>query len=163
MAQKTTIKTRTLKNNRQMGAYRQGMDLLVGFYSGAQFKPFGYSTGCKISDSAETGQRVTKEMTSAQTTAAWKEKYIKSVSETITAEGFVYDDVAATSVSMPNLKEAFMNRAVVTVRYKYRNDDTFTYEGSFIITSLEHDGPADDDEKWSITLENSGPVVKITA
>ena len=50
----------------------------------------------------------------------------------------------------------------MTVRYKYRNDDTFTYEGQFVITSLEQDGPADDDEKWSVTLENSGPVVKVS-
>ena len=28
---------------------------------------------------------------------------------------------------------------------------------------LEQDGPADDDEKWSITLENSGPVTVVGA
>ena len=139
-------------------SYRSGTDLILGTVQEVNkvrtFFPLGYSTGCKISDSTETGERVTKEAADSN----WKEKYVKSLSETITADGFVYDDVAASSISFPDLKTLWLSKTAVTLRYKYRNDDGPAYEGDFIITSLEQDGPAGDDEKWSITFENSGAV-----
>ena len=139
--------------------YRSGTDLILGVVQDNVFKPLGYSSSCKISDSTETGERVTKE--SADT--HWKEKYVKSLSEQITADGFVYDNVAASSVSFPNLKTLWLNRTPVRLRYKYRDQAAAAglYEGDFIITSLEQDGPAGDDEKWSVTFENSGPVVPV--
>ena len=140
----------------QLG-YRQGVDLLVGFVENEDFKPFGYSTGCKISDSTETGERVTKETGASQ----WKQKYVKSLSEQITAEGFVYDGVAASSIGFPDLKELWISKATVELRYKYRNGNEL-YTGNFIITSLEQDGPADDDEKWSVTFENTGPIEPVS-
>lgn len=133
------------------------MDLILGIVEDTTFKPLGYSSSCKISDSTETGERVTKETGAA----SWKEKYVKSLSESITAEGFVYDEVAATSVGFPRLKELWLSKTVVRLRYKYRDEATGLFEGNFIITSLEQDGPADDDEKWSVTFENSGPVVAV--
>lgn len=149
-----------------MSGYRNGVDLILGIVentgSGSSatetFYPLGYSTGCKISDTTETGERVTKEATSAY----WKEKYVKSLAETITAEGFVYDGVAATSKGFPDLKTLWLSKSPVKLRYKYRDDQTGLYEGMFIITSLEQDGPAGDDEKWSITFENSGAVAAVS-
>lgn len=143
-----------------MGNFRYGVDLILGVVQNGTFKPLGYSSGCKISDSTETGERVTKE----EGAASWKQKYVKSLSEQITAEGFVYDDVAASSISFPNLKSLWLNKTTVRLRYKYRDDaaDAGLYEGDFIITSLDHDGPADDDEKWSVTFENSGPIVAVS-
>lgn len=143
-----------------MGNFRYGVDLILGVVQNGTFKPLGYSSGCKISDSTETGERVTKE----EGAASWKQKYVKSLSEQITAEGFVYDDVAASSISFPNLKTLWLNKTTVKLRYKYRDDaaDAGLYEGDFIITSLDHDGPADDDEKWSVTFENSGPIVAVS-
>lgn len=137
-------------------AYRNGVDLILGIVEQTTFKPLGYSTGCKISDSTETGERVTKQTGRA----GWKEKYVKSLAETITAEGFVYDDVAAADVSFPDLKSLWLSRMTVKLRYKYRDAEDL-YEGDFIITSLEHDGPADDDEKWSVTFENSGAITVV--
>lgn len=141
-----------------MSKFRSGTDLILGIVVDNTFKPLGYSTGCKISDSTETGERTTKESADSD----WKEKYIKSLSETITADGFVYDSVAATSVSLPDLKSLWLSKTVVKVRYKYRTDGDL-YQGDFIITSLEQDGPAGDDEKWSITFENSGAVAAVSA
>ena len=140
-----------------MSGYRQGVDLIMGIVVSSTFKPLGYSTGCKISDSTETGERTTKETGASQ----WKEKYIKSLSEQITAEGFVYDGVAASSVGFPDLKSMWLAKQPVKVRYKYRTDGDL-YEGDFIITSLEQDGPADDDEKWSVTFENTGAVAPVS-
>ena len=137
-------------------AYRNGVDLILGVVESQVFKPLGYSTGCKISDSTETGERVTKESGAA----SFKEKYVKSLAESISADGFVYDNLAATSIGFPNLKTMWLNKQTVKLRYKYR-DGADLYEGDFIITSLEHDGPADDDEKWSVTFENSGAITAV--
>ena len=139
-----------------MSKYRSGTDLILGIVDNNTFKPLGYSTGCKISDSSETGERVTKEATDSD----WKEKYIKSLSESISADGFVYDSVAAASISFPDLKSLWLSKTVVKLRYKYRTDGDL-YQGDFIITSLEQDGPAGDDEKWSVTFENSGAVAAV--
>lgn len=138
-------------------AYRNGVDLILGVVESQVFKPLGYSTGCKISDSTETGERVTKESGAA----SFKEKYVKSLAESISADGFVYDNLAATSIGLPNLKTMWLNKQTVKLRYKYRDGDDL-YEGDFIITSLEHDGPADDDEKWSVTFENSGAIAPVS-
>lgn len=141
-----------------MTAFRSGTDLILGVVRTVSnvetFYPLGYSTGCKISDSTETGERVTKEAADTN----WKEKYVKTLSETITADGFVYDSVAASKISFPDLKTAWITKEEVTLRYKYR-DETVLYEGKFVITSLEQDGPAGDDEKWSVTFENTGAIV----
>ncbi len=141
-----------------MTAFRSGTDLILGVVKEVNkvptFFPLGYSTGCKISDSTETGERVTKEAADTN----WKEKYVKTLSETITADGFVYDSVAASKISFPDLKTAWITKEEVTLRYKYR-DETVLYEGNFVITSLEQDGPAGDDEKWSVTFENTGAIV----
>ena len=137
-------------------AFKSGTDLILGIVQSGTLKPLGYSTGCKISDSTETGERTTKEAADTN----WKEKYVKSLSETITADGFVYDSVAASSISFPDLKEAWLSKATVTLRYKYRGGEDL-YQGEFIITSLENDGQAGDDEKWSVTFENSGPVGEV--
>ncbi len=138
-------------------AYRNGVDLILGVVEQTTFKPLGYSTGCKISDSTETGERVTKESGAA----SFKEKYVKSLAESISADGFVYDNLAASSIGFPNLKTMWLNKQIVKLRYKYRDGDDL-YEGDFIITSLEHDGPADDDEKWSVTFENSGAIAPVS-
>lgn len=142
-----------------MSGYRSGTDLIMGIVQGGTFKPLGYSSGCKISDSTETGERVTKEAADSH----WKEKYVKSLSEQITAEGFVYDGVAASSIGFPDLKTLWLNKSTVKLRYKYRDQASGEglYEGDFIITSLEQDGPAGDDEKWNVTFENSGPVTAV--
>ena len=142
-----------------MSEYRSGTDLIMGIVQNDTFKPLGYSSGCKISDSTETGERVTKEAADTN----WKEKYVKSLSETITADGFVYDDVGAGSIGLPDLKRLWINKAQVVVRYKYRSQgaNAGLYQGTFIITSLDDDGQAGDDEKWSVTFENSGAVAPV--
>ena len=147
--------------------YRQGRDLLLGFMDGTKFVPLGYSTGCKISDKTDTGERITKEQANNPGQiqhAMWKEKYVKGLSETITAEGFVYDNDKASTNGMPALKGIFLAALPVTLRYKYREADAGRdkyYQGQYILTSFDQDGPADDDEKWNVTFENTGPVEEI--
>lgn len=141
--------------------YRDGTDLILGLVIGNAFRPLGHSTGCKISDSTETGERVTKEAASGK----FKEKYVKSLAEQIQADGFVYDgDEAAQKANLPTLKELWLAAKPVKARYAYRGEEERTYyEGDFVITSLENDGQAGDDEKYSLTLENSGAITSHSA
>lgn len=138
------------------GGYREGTDLILS----VDGKALGHSTTCKISDSSETGERVTKE---AQT-GKWKEKYIKSLSETVTAEGFSYE---GDQMGYPALKSLMLSSATVHLTYSYRangNNGTAAnqaYEGDFVITSLEETGDAGDDAKWSVTFENTGAVTEV--
>ena len=73
---------------------------------------------------------------------------MKSLSEQITADGFVYDGVAASSIGFPDLKTLWLSKATVKLRYKYRDQGSSAglYEGDFVIT-----------------FENSGPVTAVTA
>lgn len=142
-----------------MSGYRNGVDLILGVVQNDTFKPLGYSSGCKIADKTETGERATKESTAR----LWKQKYAKSLAETITADGFVYDEVGANKIGFPDLKTLWLSATVIKLRYKYRDDSGTSYEGDFIITALDHDGPADDDEKWSVTFENSGAVAPVSS
>lgn len=135
-----------------MGKYRDGTDLILSIASHA----LGHSTECKISYKAETGTRKTKEAAAGK----WSEKYVKSLGCTITASGFVYDDDDAnnsTKTGVNALRTAFKAATPVTASWAYREGGSID-SGQFIITSLDHDGKAGDDETYSITLENSGSV-----
>ncbi len=128
-------------------------------------KALGYSTGCKISTTVETGERVTKEAKSGK----WKEKFVKSFSEDITADGMVLADGGEDMPTYDELKDMMLQGKPVDVHYGVRDGDKRTgktsggYTGKYLITSLEADGQAGDDGKYSVKLENSGPVAKAGA
>lgn len=136
-----------------------GTDLILSVGGAA----LGFSTGCKVSTSTETGERVTKEAS----TGKWKEKYVKSFSESISAEGCVLTNGDTEMPTYDQLKDMQLAGVPVDVTYSLRDGDKRTgktgggYRGKFIITSLELDGQAGDDAKYSISLENSGKVEKV--
>ena len=135
-----------------------GTDLILSIGG----KALGYSTGCKISTSTETGERVTKEASAGK----WKEKYVKTYSESISAEGCVLTNGTDDTPTYDQLKDMQLAGQPIDVSYNVREDGTREgkaaggYKGKFIITSLELDGQAGDDAKYSIQLENSGAVTK---
>lgn len=128
-------------------------------------KALGFSTGCKVSTSVETGERITKEAS----TGKWKEKYVKSFSESISADGCVLTDGDAEMPTYDQLKALMLEGKPVEAAYSLRDGDTRTgkttggYKGAYIITSLDLDGQAGDDAKYSISLENSGAVSPVAA
>lgn len=133
-----------------------GIDLILSIGGHA----LAYSTGCKISTTAETGERTTKEATSGR----WKEKFVKTFSEHITADGVTLTEGSAEMPSYDQLKAAMLASEAVQVRYSVREGDTREgraaggYGGSFLLVSLELDGPAGDDSKYSVALDSNGPV-----
>lgn len=133
-----------------MGKYRDGTDLILSINS----KALGHSTECKISYKAETGTRKTKEAAAGK----WDEKYVKSLGCTVTASGFVFDDDDQNQKpSIDTLRTAFKTAQPVDASWAYRDGGSIE-SGKFIITALDHEGKAGDDETYSITLENSGAV-----
>lgn len=127
-----------------------GTDLILSVGGGA----LAYSTGCKITTSAETGERVTKEAS----TGKWKEKYVKSYSESISADGLVCTS-GSGGPSYDTLKGLMLSGSPVDASYAVRgNDGTNNYTGKYIITSLDLDGQAGEDAKYSVQLENYGKV-----
>lgn len=125
-------------------------------------KALGFSTGCKVSTTVETGERVTKEIS----TGKWKEKYVKSFSESITADGCVLTDGDGETPTYDQLKDMMLKGEPVDASYAVRDGEKRTgktdggYTGKYIITSLDLDGQAGDDAKYSVQLENSGEVKK---
>lgn len=126
-------------------------------------KALGFSTGCKVSTTTETGERVTKEAASGK----WKEKYVKSLSESISADGCVLTDGDANTPTYDQLKDKQLAGEPIDAAYSLREGDKRTgkttggYKGKYIITSLELDGQAGDDAKYSVQLENCGKVEKL--
>lgn len=141
-------------------AVLDGTDLILSIGSAA----LGYSTGCKITTSAETGERVTKEAAAGK----WKEKYVKSFSESISADGVVLTDGDAKKPTYDQLKDVMTAGKPVDASYNVREEDSREgktaggYKGKYIITSLDLDAQAGDDAKYSIQLENCGAVTKQT-
>lgn len=135
-----------------------GSDLILSLGG----KALAFSTGCKVSTSAETGERVTKEASGGK----WKDSYIKSFSEQISADGVTLRDGGDDMPSYDQLKDAMLKGEPVDGQYSLREGDTRLgktaggYKGKYLITSLELDGQAGDDAKYSVTLQNSGPVTK---
>ena len=133
-----------------------GTDLILSVDGAA----LGFSTGCKVSTSVETGERTTKESSAGK----WKEKFVKTFSEEISADVLVLTNSDDNVPSYDELKAMMLAGKPVKAYYSLRDGSMRTgkpaggYEGQFIITSLELDGQAGDDAKCSVKLENSGPV-----
>lgn len=136
-----------------------GTDLILSMGGNA----LGFSTGCKVSTSAETGERVTKEASGGK----WKESYVKSFSEQISADGVVLTDGTDEVPSYDQVKDAMLKGEPVDAAYNLRDGDKRTgkaaggYQGKYLITSLDLDAQAGDDAKYSITLQNCGKVEKV--
>ncbi len=136
-----------------------GTDLILSVGGNA----LGFSTGCKISTKVETGERVTKEAASGK----WKEKFVKNFSEDIQADGVVLRDGTTAMPTYDELKALMIAGQPVEAQYSLRDGDQRTgktaggYKGNYIITSLELDGQAGDDAKYSIQLENCGAISKV--
>lgn len=136
-----------------------GSDLILSLANNA----LAFSTGCKVATSAETGERVTKEASGGK----WKESYIKSFSEQITADGVVLTDGTDEMPSYDQMKDAMLKAEPIDAAYNLREGDKRTgktsggYKGKYLITALDLDAQAGDDAKYSLTLKNCGKVEKV--
>jgi predicted secreted protein len=136
-----------------------GIDLILSLAGNAA----GYSTGCKVSTTVETGERVTKETSGGK----WKEKYVKTFQEEITVDGLVLTNGDNDIPTYDQLKELMLKGEPIEAQYSLREGSERTgkkeggYKGKYLITSLELDGQAGDDAKYNAKLENCGKVEKV--
>lgn len=125
---------------------------------------FGFSTGCKVTTTAETGERVTKEASAGK----WKEKFVKTLSESISVDGLILVDGDTETPTYDQVKQLMLKGEPVTLDYNLRDGDERTgktaggYQGKYICTSLDLDAQAGDDAKYSAQFENSGAVTAVT-
>lgn len=136
-----------------------GADLILSIDGEA----LGFATGCKISTTAETGERRTKETSGGM----WPEKYVKGLSEEISGDGLTLRKKSDGMPTYDEIKAKMLARTPITAHYSLRDGDKRTgkaaggYTGKFLITSLEIDGQAGDDSKYSFKLSSHGPVTKV--
>ena len=125
-------------------------------------KALAFSTGCKITTTTETGTRQTKESAAGK----WPEKYAKSFSEDISADGLTITNGSDNMPSYDQLKMQLTGEPI-TASYSVREGEgregkeSGGYAGKYLITSLELDGQTNDDSKYSVKLESHGPVKPI--
>ena len=123
---------------------KSGTDLIAS----VEGKPLGFSATCKIATNAQTAERATKE----SGTGKFVVKYVKSLSEQITAEGFVATESRTT---YEYLKKLMLAAQPLDLTYCFVGE-TKAQSGTYILTSLDLDAPAGDDAKYSVTFESTG-------
>ena len=126
-------------------------------------KALAFSTGCKISTQTEVGERQTKESAAGK----WPEKYAKKFSEDISADGLTCVNPEEGVPSYDQLKEMQLKGEPIEASYSVRDGEgregktAGGYKGMYLITSLELDGQANDDSKYSVKLESHGEIKRI--
>lgn len=136
-----------------------GTDLILSIGD----KALLYSSGCKISTTTETGERLSKETSAGK----WPEKYAKKFSEDISADGCVIKDNAEGLPGYDQLKKMQLDGKPIDASYSIREGEGREgkkeggYAGKYLITSIELDGQAGDDSKYSVKLESCGEIKPI--
>ena len=141
-----------------------------GFVNGSDIllmingKAVGSCTSHTTTFSSETKERAVKPVASAGISAGlWKKKGVVGLSVSISAEGLRFYN--ETECGFKELFALWKAGAPVTCKCFERNETAATggsvtvtpyLEGSFVITSLEETGPAQDDATYSVELENDG-------
>ena len=139
--------------------YVNGSDLLLEING----KCVGHCTSHSTTFNSETKDRAVKPLsTAAITKALFKGKGVTGLSVSISGEGLCnYDE---SELSFKDLIVAWKTAMPVSVKAYERKDTsggttpTPYLTGSFVITSLDHSAPAEDDATYSISLENDGEV-----
>lgn len=120
--------------------------------------PIAYATSHKCSTSAETKQRVHKDLANSK----WAKKVVTGFSQTITCDSLISTE--AQKKSYDALNAAMKAGNPVLLKYSSTNiEQGDKYEqGEYIITSLERNDPANEDATMSATFENYGEITTMT-
>lgn len=143
--------------------YIDGSDLLLGIYKENKFEGLGHSNTCKINYKSTTKDRSEKPPYDPATPVTNKGKFktvtVTGLDVSISAEGFGY---YGEKLGHKALRSIWLAGQAVTLRWGERHElETNYMEGSFIIESLDENGDAGDDMKFSVSFKNSGEVVEV--
>lgn len=133
-------------------SYVNGSDMLL--YIGG--KAVGHCTTHSAEMSSDTKEHQVKPTAAtAQAESLWKGKSVTALSISLSAEGLIFDTESERSYM--ELVDAWQKGKSVTCKCMKRAASETPYlAGSFVIKSLKRDDPAQDDAKYSISLENDG-------
>lgn len=150
-----------------MENYVHGSDLLLGIETAGTgstvvFTPLGFSKSCSVKYSTETKERMHKNQSNSS--KQWADKSVSKLSCSISAEGFFASDGSTIENAYETLEEKWLAGEKVVLKWGERATSGVTNakKGTFVITSLELSGPADDDATWSASFENSGAITTVT-
>lgn len=132
--------------------YCNGSDMLL--YVGG--KAVGSCTSHTTTFNSETKERAVKPVATAGISGGlWKKKGVVGLSYSISAEGLVFYD--ETENGFKELFALWKSGKSVEVKCMEREQSEKPYlAGKCVIASLERTDPANDDAKYSISLENDG-------
>ena len=129
---------------------RKGQDLILSVDGVA----IGFSSTCKITTTADTSSRSTKEAGEG----LWEESYVTKLSESISFEGY---DTVASRMGYDLLRRKLEAGEPILGTYGYVGEDQVR-EGHYILTQLEEDGTAGDDVKFSGQMKSCGAITEKT-
>lgn len=132
--------------------YCNGSDMLL-YISG---KAVGHCTTHTVTLSSETKDRAVKPVaTKTISSGLWKGKGVVGLSYSISAEGLCFYD--ETECGYKELYALWKAGKSVEVKCMERESSEKPYlVGNCVITSLERESPAQDDESYKISLDNDG-------
>lgn len=138
-----------------LSGYKNGSDLII--FIGT--KAVGHCTSHTVSFSTETKDVAVKPAASvaAGNAGLFKSKRVTGLGVQIKADGLGYYNEAESGLA--DVISSWKVGQHVTVKASAREHDANPYlTGNFIISSIEQNDPAGEDETYSITLDNDGPV-----
>ncbi|MCD4839730.1 phage major tail protein, TP901-1 family [Neobacillus sedimentimangrovi] len=134
----------------------KGIDFIINVNIGTDQEPVWTKVagqrGCTLNRSAET-----LETTSKDSTSGFKEFEVSFKEWSIEADGLLVNGDTGFSA----LEDAFMNGEKVKVQMATPSGDKF--EGMALITDFPIEAPYDDMATYSVTLQGSGLLSKVSA
>lgn len=139
----------------QQTGYVNGSNLLVAIGG----KAFGHCTQHTATFTTETTDVKVKPpmATSAAATGKFKSKRVTGLAVQVKCDGLQFHNESESGFK--DLLGSWKQGASVTlILFERDHDDTPYCSGNFIITSLEHSGPAGEDATYTATFDNNGDV-----
>jgi len=129
--------------------YQNGTD--IGLYIGGTLIAYGTSTDFDVSMSAREA--------SNKDSNGWAEKREGQLSWTASGE-FIFAEDAA--YGFEDLFDSMVARTLLTVKVSTETAGDKAYSGSAYITSLSKSAPNEDTSTYSLSLEGTGALTKVT-
>lgn len=134
-----------------MAGAKRGLNVLISMKSGSEYKVVGGQRNATLNRGSET-----LDVSNKATGGAWKEFITGAKEWSIDGDGILIDGDEAFGL----LEEAFLSGDLVDV--KIGDDAGWGFEGKAIITDFPVEAPYDDALSYSMTLQGTGALSKVS-
>ena len=135
-----------------MAGAKRGLNVIISIKKGSEYKVVGGQRGATLNRGSET-----LDVSNKATGGAWKEFITGAKELSIDGDGILIDGDEAFGL----LEEAFLAGTIVDV--KIGDDTGWGFQGNAIITDFPVEAPYDDALSYSMTLQGTGALNKVTA